>query len=66
MCARHGLVALGARTAGHANLARGHHEEFAALELIRLSDSNGEIGPIPTLTLVANSSRSLRKIFGRQ
>jgi hypothetical protein len=34
MCARHGLVALGARTAGHANLAGAHHQEFSTLELV--------------------------------
>jgi hypothetical protein len=34
LCVRHGLVALGARTTGHANLARGHHQERTAFQLV--------------------------------
>ncbi len=34
MCVRHGLVALGARTTGDADLAGGHHQELASFELV--------------------------------
>jgi hypothetical protein len=33
---RHGLVALGARTTGDANLARGHHQERTALKRVSM------------------------------